>query len=246
MSLDTTLHITVREHKGRLSDKFIGYIAIPLSGFKLTSKQVTHWYKLGSKPGKNTLKLRGDLQVTLQLQFKFTDLFTREPTDSKKVYPVAGKGLLKRSKSEIRVRPLERVNSLLNEGLIDNTSGQPSLNLKEKMSVFRRSFRKKNRSPVLQNCEDEFASFAPPNHSRARSNTIDITSKMSKIPSGTSVSDVSSSESESTSGSLKPSALTLFAKAAALEEEEKQGTSGGEGDIKMVRTVWVDLGEHGC
>ncbi len=238
MSLDTTLHIAVRQ-KGRLSDEFIGYIPLPLGGFKLSSKRVTHWYKLGPRPGKQNLKLRGDLEVTVQLQFKWVQLSdtisTETTTSSRKVYPVTGKSLLKRSKSEIKCQ--ERSASLPDQGfLIEKVNSQPS-KVKEKMSVFRRSFRKKNRSPALQNCEDEFTTFSSPVHQRVRSNTIDassLTPEMSQRLSGVpNVSDISSSESESGS-LLKPSVRALFAEAAALEEEGSEESNKEEDSVKTV------------
>ncbi len=240
MSLDTTLHIAVRQ-KGRLSDELIGYIAIPLSGFQLTSKLVTHWYKLGSRPGKQNLKLRGDLKVSIQLQFKwvqFSDTFTAEPTSSRKVYPVPTKAMLKRTKSDLKNQ--DRSSSCATEGQLSEKSNNKAPKVKEKMSVFRRSFRKKNRSPVLQDCNEEFASFSssPPVQHRARSNTIDVGSlnpEISKRPSGTSISDISSSESESGS-SLKSNVRALFPDADPLEEEETHERSSEveEDNVKRV------------
>ncbi len=236
MSLDTTLHIAVRQ-KGRLSDELIGYIAISLSGFQLTSKLVTHWYKLGSRPGKQNLKLRGDLKVSIQLQFKwiqFSDTFAAEPTSSRKVYPVPTKAMLKRTKSDLKNQ--DRSSSWPNEGQQNEKSNNKAPKVKEKMSVFRRSFRKKNRSPVLQDCDEEFTSFSssPPVQHRARSNTIEVGSlnpEISKRPSGTSISDISSSESESSSSLKSNRAL-----ADALEEEEThERSSEVEGDnVKRV------------
>ncbi len=236
MSLDTTLHIAVRQ-KGRLSDEFIGYIPLPLGGFKLSSKLVTHWYKLGPRPGKQNLKLRGDLEVSVQLQFKWvqlSDTIATETTSSRKVYPIKGKSLLKRSKSDVKTQ--ERSSSLPNEALLSEKANAQSSKVKEKMSVFRRSFRKKNRSPVVQNCEDEFTTFSSPTNQRVRSDTIDVSSSTPEISQRLSGADISSSESENGS-LLKPSVRALFAEAAALEEEGTEESSGEGGAGDGVKTV---------
>ena len=64
MSLDTTIHLTVHQ-AGKFRESFIGYLNIFLGGFKLTNKPTSHWYKLGSKPGKPNTKLRGDILITV-------------------------------------------------------------------------------------------------------------------------------------------------------------------------------------
>ena len=77
MSLDTTIHLTVKQ-KGRLGEQFIGHIPIPLRNFSITAKQITHWYKLGSRPGKIKNKLRGDLQVSIRLATSIYTCIKRE------------------------------------------------------------------------------------------------------------------------------------------------------------------------
>ena len=251
MSLDTTVHLTIRQ-KGRLSDDFIGYIAIPLGGFSLNSKQVTHWYKLGSKPGKANVKLRGDLLVTIKLLsnwIQFADTYTPVSGTTRKIFPVTGKAMLKRSKSDAKIKPPDSP-GLSNGALAEKTNHNPS-KMKEKMSAFRRSFRKKTKSPIFQECDEDFTSFSPPTQFRARSHTIDassIATPRSQSTSLASVKDDSSSESEngildkglSQSPSLRPSVQALFAEAAVLENEENQDvTSKEDSDVKLVSIIFT-------
>lgn len=67
MCLDTSLQITVYS-KATFEDKFLGYICIPLSGFNLFGKPVTHWHSLTVKPNKsnNKIKVKGEIEVTIR------------------------------------------------------------------------------------------------------------------------------------------------------------------------------------
>ena len=218
MSLDTTLQITVRQ-KGRISEDFIGYIAIPLRNFNINSKKITHWYKLGSRPGKVKHKLRGDLLVSIQFLSKWTLLSEQEPVVSNS--PVVSNGtrtrrMLRRSKSDVKLKSKDMSGSA---SLIDRPQNQSKV--KGRLAVFRRSFRKKNRSPVFQNCEDEFETFSQSASStpnlRQRTHTFDSSSSLGG-KNGPSDSDTGNSDlSQSPPISIQPSVQALFAEAAALE-----------------------------
>ena len=225
MSLDTTVQLIVRQ-KGRVSDNFIGCLAVPLRGFTISSKPVTHWYKLGAKPGKTNTKLRGEVLVTIKFLSKW--LSSTSSGDSEvivangDVSPRSGR-MLKRSKSDQKLKS--------SSSLLENPQSPQLMQskIKEKLSAFRRSFRKKNKSPVLDQCMDDFDSFCSPSQSpamtpefRKRSQTLDL-GKRSGSPSFRhalncrSRSDSDHSEGSQSPSSMKPSAQSLFAEVAALE-----------------------------
>lgn len=151
MSLASTIHINVRQ-KGRFGDHYIGYIPINPGSFKIGPNQVTHWYKLGPKPGKSSSKLRGDLQVTFQFLSKWSAKAEQDDIG----IPDFPKGMLKRSSSDVKIPAMKHTDSA--EGLAGRQN--QSKNKREILASLRRSFRKKNKSPVFQNCDDDFASFS--------------------------------------------------------------------------------------
>ena len=65
------MNIAIKQ-KGKLREHTLGYISVPLIGFHQSRKPVTNWYKLGPKPNKKkkSLKLRGDLYVTIAFLLK--------------------------------------------------------------------------------------------------------------------------------------------------------------------------------
>lgn len=244
MSLDTTVQLIVRQ-KGRVGDNFIGCLSIPLRGFTVSSKPVTHWYKLGAKPGKTNTKLRGEILVTIKFVSKW--LSSSSSIDSEIIVANGdasprSKRMLKRSKSD--------------QKLLGNPQSPQLMQskIKEKLSVFRRSFRRKNKSPVLDQCTDDFGSFYSLSHSpamtpefRKRSQTLDL-GKRSGSPSYRQAyncrnrSDSDHSEGSQSPLSIRPSAQALFAEAAALENgvavegdrlsEENDGlTQSGENPV---------------
>lgn len=204
MTLDTTIHLSVRQ-KGRIGDDFLGYVGIPLGGFRVTSKPVTHWYKLGAKPGKANTKLRGDILVTVRFVSKWMSV----DTDSKAVMnsDAKTKRVVKRSKSELKVSPKD-----------PKVSDKP----REKLGIFRRSLRKKNKPPAFEECVDDFAQYNhSPTHNSVRQNraqTLDL--RVRTTSSGGSKSQSDSEISESSPVPTRPSVEALFAEAAAIENEE--------------------------
>ena len=189
MSLVTTIHITVRQ-KGRFGDNYLGYLPINPGNFKICPVQVTHWYKLGSKPGKSSTKLRGDIQVSFQFLSDWSGV-TKQVCNN---VGIQG-GMLKRSTSDVKIPTIQDKDSV----------GKPnSYSSKNKKEVFaslrRRSFRRK-KSPAVQNCDNDFASFSshsatstPQNVRRMNSYMADTGSNsVSSISNGLSDSDTDSS-----------------------------------------------------
>lgn len=229
MSLDTTVQLTVRQ-KGRVGDQFIGCLSIPLGTFAVSSKAVTHWYKLGAKPGKTNTKLRGELLVTIKFVSKWLSGITTGDSDvivANGDTNLKSKRMLKRSKSDVK---LKSNNSALESPL---PSPQPSQSkIKERLSSFRRSFRRKNKSPVLDPRKEDFSLFSFPAHSpattpefRNRSRTLDLGRRADSPSCKNSyscafirnLSDSDNSEDFPSPASMKPSAQALFEEAAALE-----------------------------
>ena len=230
MSLDTTVQLTVRQ-RGRVGDQFIGCLSVPLGTFAVSSKAVTHWYKLGAKPGKTNTKLRGDLLVTIKFVSKWLSSIGSGDSDvivaNGESNILKSRRMLKRSKSDVK---LKSNNSALES---PQPSPQPSQSkIKERLSSFRRSFRRKNKSPILDPRKDDFDLFPFRAHSpattpdfRNRSRTIDL-GKRPESPSSKysyscafirNLSDSDNSEDFPSPVSMKPSAQALFAEAAALE-----------------------------
>ena len=198
MSLDTTLLCTVRQ-KTSLKDKFLGLVSIPLSTFTISSKPVTHWYKLGAKAGKTSSKLRGELLLSIKflsnwvaeepdiIDFSFGSEKDQEIKKQKKLRTKSVKfsssssplgfrrrGMLKRTKSEMRQRggsdaSADSTNSSGSSGAVGETDGK-----KKEKSKFRLSIKKKARSPVLEECSDEFMSLSLP--LRTESSTSSVSS----------------------------------------------------------------------
>ena len=158
--------------KTSLKDKFLGLVTIPLSGFTISSKSVTHWYKLGPKPGKTSSKLRGELLLSVKF---LSNWVAKEPEaldfvfgskDKNKLNKVKStkaslafhrKSMLKRTKSETKAEGATVASG--NEGEGEKSSKTK----KEKSGLFRLSIKKKTRSPALEACDDEFTSLSLPN-----------------------------------------------------------------------------------
>ncbi|KAL5479953.1 hypothetical protein EMCRGX_G023558 [Ephydatia muelleri] len=138
MSLDTTVHITVVQ-SGKFRESFIGYLSIFLGGFKLTDKPVTNWYKLGSKPGKPNIKLRGDLLVTVTFYSDWA--------------PLQDEG----SWAESRFRRTISLRHFRPRGAADMDKGVVGKEGKERGSIFGR--KKKQASGDSAVGTNEFASF---------------------------------------------------------------------------------------
>ena len=187
MSLGTTLLFCVRQ-KTSLKDKFLGLVSIPLGTFTISSKPVTHWYKLGARAGKTSSKLRGELLLSIKflshwvaeetevVDFSFGPPPESCETENKKKPKLRGaksvkissspfgirrKSMLKRTKSEAKPR------SSSDAGAESTTGGREAEGKRERAgkkdkSIFRLSIKKKTRSPVLEECSDEFMSLSLP------------------------------------------------------------------------------------
>lgn len=183
MSLDTTILCFVRQ-KTSLKDKFLGLVSIPLSTFTISSKPVTHWYKLGAKAGKTSSKLRGELLLSIKFlsnwvaeereTVDFTFGSEGGEAENKKngklkatrsvkfsLSPFGGrrKSMLKRTKSEAKPRSSSDAGG---GSTARETDGKGDKGAKKEKSKFRLSIKKKPRSPVLEECSDEFMSLSLP------------------------------------------------------------------------------------
>lgn len=128
------------------------------NSFKLGPDTVTHWYKLGPKPGKLSSKLRGDLQVTFQFLSKWSGQEGggggESSTDIGSLHK--HRGMLRRSLSDLEMTRDSSVESL-------NKSKQPKTK-RELLGSIRRSFRRK-KAPAFKACDEDFGSFS--SHSAA-------------------------------------------------------------------------------
>ena len=213
MSLDTTIHISVRQ-TGKFREHILGYLGIPLGIFNLSSRAVTHWYKLGARPGKVSAKLRGDLKVTIKFLSKWTTV-DAEPL----VRRSNSKKMLRRSKSDQKIKPKE----------VGKTPSVEKSQPKDKLAIFRMSFKKKSKCPVFEKCEDDFAMFTSSQspsrtpQTRLRSHTLDV-----RVHTHSNGTTASKSQSDSDNSDVSPSmskranVQALFAEAAALEKSVDQ------------------------
>ena len=148
-------------------------------------------------------------------------------------------GMLRRSKSDLKMKSRD------SERLLEKRSSS-----KEKLGIFRRSLKKQSKSPVLDECKEDFTSFSlgtqtpvSPTDVRKRSQTMDVWLRTTPSGSGTKhQSDSDVSDGSLGSGSLRPvSAQDLFAEAAALEKDETDAPNGvvvdGDGHIRNENPV---------
>ena len=134
---------------------------------------------------------------------------------------VKPKKMLKRSKSEQRFRPKEPGKS----------------QSKDKVGIFRRSFRKKNKSPAFEECNEDFTSFAthsPITARKNRSQTLDL-----QVPTGSGSKGSDSDISDLSP--MRPSVQALFAEAAAYENGKVPDLGDGGGDGREVRKSSLSL-----
>lgn len=230
MSLANTIHITVRQ-KGRFGDSYLGYIPLNPGSFKIAPNQVTHWYKLGAKPGKSSTKLRGDLQVTFQFLSKWASRADTEGT-------FEHGGMLRRSSSDLRLHSKRHAD--LNEGMVGRSN---QLKKRELLSSLRRSFRRKPKSPAFQNCEDEFASFSSqstsstPQNIRRKTNSYVSPDNISNMSSTGQLSNGMSDSDTGNSTSHSPPSLRAGKESSASECGD---TPVGSLDSKEVEDIVPD------
>ena len=248
MSLDTTIHISVRQ-KSRFSEELIGHITVPLATFTVSSKPTTHWYKLGARPGKVNKKLRGDILISIAFLSKWTtpEVETHKyttgfaPGGSTNRVAILRSAMLKRSKSDLKLKQKDM------NGFADK---QNNSRVKEKISAFRRSFRKKRNSQMFDDGNDDFATFSlTPPDSLSPTGTPDLKrwsqsfdarprrDRSYSLPHSNGGKLRSSSEGTNAESSLspplRPSVQALFAEAAALESGTgilSGSVVGGEGE----------------
>ena len=205
--------------KTSIKDKFLGLVKIPLSTFTISSKPVTHWYKLGAKPGKTNNKLRGELLLTIKFLSNWVaeepELLDFVVSGSKghhnklkefefaKPSPLAfhRKSLLKRTRSEVTPRSSD-MSEMEGEKTSDSSKSK-----KEKSGLFRLSLRKKTRSPVLDACDNEFTLSHPSKVDSPSSSLPPSFPHHSPQKDGGEVSDGTFPASESLSRTLDPQYL---------------------------------------
>ena len=211
MSLASTIHVTVRQ-KGRFGDSYIGYVAINPGSFKINPEQVTHWHKLGAKPGKPSTKLRGDLQVTFQFLSKWSG------SDNTTV--PGHLGMLKHSSSDLKISTnMRHTNS---DEALSTREGQSKTKI---LSSLRRSFRRKTKTPAVQTCTDDFASFtshsasSTPQNIRKRTGSLFTSDHPSNsLPSANYLSNGLSDSDTGNSASQSPPPMSRVCRTSESED----------------------------
>ncbi len=153
----------------------------------------------------------------------------------------ASKRMIRRTKSDHKIRVKEGgaggrlgVGGERGEG---KGGGGDKVQSKDRLGIFRRSFHKKSKTPVFEECKDDFTKFSISLHSptsvsdsRTRAQTMESRPQArSKSQSDSETSDISPSMPGL---SLKRASIqALFAEAAALEVgREGTGEDGGQGE----------------
>ena len=158
--------------------------------------------------------------------------------------------MLQRSSSDVKLGGMRHTGS--DEVLTRQNQGKGK---KEILASLRRSFRKKNKSPVFQNCDDDFTSFSSqsasstPQVSRKRTNSYVVPDPGSNSLSSTSY--LSNGMSDSDTGNSAPHSPPSVRVSKGRLASEGGGGGGGEDilgpdkaspeheDSKMVRTAVV-------
>ncbi len=251
MSLASTVHVTVRQ-KGRFGDSYIGYIPVNPGSFKIDPVQVTHWHKLGPKPGKPSTKLRGDLQITFRFLSKWSGENVGFPGHT---------GMIKHSSSDMKISTTTMRHTNSDEAL---SSGRQKMKRGEILSSLRRSFRRKSKpSASHTSCMDDFAAFSShsasstPQNPRKKTSSSYVPDNASNSLSSTSVLSNGQSDSDSVSHSPPPISRGLRTSESedgsipAADREKEVVVEGGNAvsaqDGKMVSeygfTIAVGLDE---
>lgn len=249
MSLASVIHITVRQ-KGRFGDSYLGYVPINPGSYKINPSPSTHWHKLSCKPGKTSSKLRGDLQVTFQFQSKWSGQAKRGDAKSGRDHHLLRRAsMLQRSSSDVKLGGvMGRAGS---DEILIGRPNQPRA--KEILASLRRSFRRKNKSPVFQNCDDDFASFlsqsasSTPQIVRKRTSSITVPDTGSNSLSSTSYLSIGMSDSDTGNSQTPP--LGSAAKGQGISEGEApivgDMASPEQEDGKMV-SIGILHGSYQC
>lgn len=261
MSLVTTIHITVRQ-KGRFGDGYIGYVPISPGNFKISPNLVTHWYKLGSKPGKSSSKLRGDLQISFQFLSEWSEQLDQSVEASMELVR-AQAGMLKRSSSDVKIWMANGMGADKEVGLADEKQPGQSKGKNEILSALRRSFKRKNKPAVLKKRKDEFTSFESqsmtPTHQylRKRSNTLMHITRSNSLCSTGRISVGQSTDSDtsvtaspllarSNRGSIVVNVDGSSVTEKLLPEIEVEGPAASDGMVNLLVCVVLDLDDAHC
>ena len=254
MSLDTTILCFVRQ-KTSLKDKFLGLVSIPLSTFTISSKPVTHWYKLGAKAGKTSSKLRGELLLSIKFlsnwvaeereTVDFTFGSEGEEAENKKngklkatrsvkfsSSPFGGrrKSMLKRTKSE--AKPRSSSSDAGAGSTTRETDGKGDKGAKKEKSKFRLSIKKKSRSPVLEECSDEFMSLSLPGKTESPLRSLSPPAHLQSLlqRGGGDVFEQRTGDSEYLSRSLDRKHLSNGHRVGGEGRGGKEGEGAAEGE----------------
>lgn len=217
MSLASVIHITVRQ-KGRFGDSYLGYLPINPGSYKIDPAPSTHWHKLSCKPGKTSSKLRGDLQVTFQFQSKWS---TQAKRGDARSHLLRRTSMLQRSSSDVKLS-----GAMGRTGSDEILSGRPNQPKAKILASLRRSFRKKTKAPMFQNCDDDFASFSSQSASstpqifRKRTSSITVPDTGSNSLSSTSHLSIGMSDSDTGNSMSQTSPLGTPGKGRRVSEGE--------------------------
>ena len=233
MSLVTTIHIQVRQ-RGRFGDKYLGYLPISPGNFKVSPNTVTHWYKLGPKPGKSSSKLRGDLQISFQFLSKWSEKQGRGLETGMQ------DGLLRRSSSDRKIWNGNGVGPDIGSLLAEEQQQSQSKNKKELLSSLRRSFKRKSKpSGGTQNGDKDFfftgADISPlPQYVPKKSSAVNVM-RSNSISLGRPVSlgPLTDSESSLTSSPLLSRIIKRRSEEAILELTSPGGGEKGVGEREV-------------
>ena len=248
MSLATTIDVTVRQ-KGRFGDAYLGFLSIIPGNFKISSSPVTHSYKLGSKPGKKSTKLRGDLQISLQFLSKWSEHMDPSVGAGKELVS-AQAGMLKQSSSASVKSWTE--NGMRTENGLGFTDPIESNGKKEIFSSLRRSFRRRNKPSVSKICDVDFTPLHSLTPQLKRSNTLVGVTPSSIIPTGqVTIGQFTDSDTSVTSipSAAMPTRGSTVASAEGtlklVAEKKTEGTASSDASGKMVNIVEDLLGVRG-
>lgn len=158
MSLVTTVHITVRQ-KGRYGDAYIGYLPLSPGNFKINSSPVTRSYKLGSKPGKHSSKVRGDLQISFQFLSKWSEQMDQSDEASMELVRAQAGMLQQSSCDDVKIWMANGMRTENGVGAAGERNANVSRGKKEIFSSLRKSLKRKNKPTVSKTSQDDFTSF---------------------------------------------------------------------------------------
>ena len=204
MSLDSSLDIQVKQ-KGKFSEDYLGHIHIPLTNLNISRSSKRVWYKLHSKPGKISTKVRGDLLVSTQFLSNWNkDSTFTSPIDAEIGFR-EGRIMLRRTKSEYKSKQKE----------------SPKQDRTKSRGMFRLRSRNKQ---VFEECED-FEVCVPAVHSP--SSPLTPTAEIHRDFRINSISTTSNHSNGSPTNSLSPQTPQDHNIQPMLSETTELEKSGG-------------------